>query len=272
MMMWLIVILEKKNKCVKTLDVECYLTDFKKMLPESNLTILSPMHANTGYTTRCSHNGKITLYRKEEIFKVFVHETFHTFGFDWHDDRTLNKRVNNIFPINSDINLNESYCEFWACIMNSLFTSYYICDGNLNDFIIYSEYFIFFERLFSLIQLVKILNFMGLEYKNLYESDNISKQQRKLLFKEKTNIFSYYIIKTLFLFNFSDFLIWCNKNNSNIFSFNKTKDNFDKFYLFIKKNYKSKPFLKSIEQSKNIIRKKNNTIRKTMRMTAIEIE
>ena len=61
-----------KTRCSKTLNVICYLTSLKKKLPVSNLTILGANNANTAFTHRCPEKGEIIMYRKEEIFKVFI--------------------------------------------------------------------------------------------------------------------------------------------------------------------------------------------------------
>ena len=34
-------------------------------------------------------------------------------------------------------------------------------------------------------------------------------------YKENTPVFSYYIIKSILLFHFNEFIGWCNENNSN---------------------------------------------------------
>ena len=179
------------------------------------------------------------------------------------------------------MNLNESYCEFWACFMNSIFTAYYLPNGeNMEDFLIYSEYCLAFERLFSLLQMVKILRFMGLTYGNLYEKTDISKKIRNMLYKEETNIFAYYILKSILLFNTGEFLIWCKKNNKNMFAFDETKGNFIKLFNFIKSNYNTKPFLKNINDASKLLGglKKEGLsdnmriLFNTMRMTIIETE
>lgn len=282
MIMWLAFILPiTKTRCSKTLNVICYLTSFKKKLPVSNLTILTANNANTAFTHRCPEKGEIIMYRKEEIFKVFIHETFHTLGLDWYNGEELSNKIKNIFPISSLMNLNESYCEFWACFMNSIFTAYSLPNGeNIEAFLIYSEYCLSFERLFSLIQMVKILRFMGLEYTNLYENTDISIKMRKMLYKEETNIFAYYILKCVFLFNTDEFLVWCKKNNSNMFAFDETKQNFTKLYDFINSNYNKKTFLKNINDVSKLINRlkkeklsdETRILFNTMRMSIVETE
>ena len=270
MIMWLFFILPyTRAKCSKTLKVTSYLTPFKKSLPENKSTVLGPNNVNTAFTYRCPDNGEIVIFRKEEIFKVFLHETFHTLGLDWSDDSNSNRFVSNIkklFPIPSDMKIAESYCEFWACFMNSAFTAYHLTDGyNVDKFLLYVEYCLSFEKIFSLLQIVKILRFMGLTYHDLHTSGKAA------LYKETTNVFVYYILKCIFLFNMNDFLNWCVKNNTNMIAFYANKDNFTKLSHFIKSRYNNKNFIHGLTQAKKLLNKyDSNFIKETMRMSVFE--
>ena len=96
--------------------------------------------------------------------------------------------------------------------MNSLISAYFISDNrDEEEFYLYSDFCMRFEQIFSLFQMVKILDFMGLTYPNLYNTDSISNGVRRYLFKEKTNVFACYIIKNLLLYNNTDFMMWCKK-------------------------------------------------------------
>ena len=120
------------SKCSKKLKIYVFLTPLKKKLPNNQLDILSPTNCNSAVTMSCTPHGEIIIYRKEEFFKVFIHETFHTLGLDFSNMslKKFNNNVKKIFPIKSDFNLFESYAEFWASKMNSLFTSFYLLDEN----------------------------------------------------------------------------------------------------------------------------------------------
>jgi hypothetical protein len=108
----------------------------------------------------------------------------------------------NFYRVNSEVNAYESYTEFWAEIMNAIFCSYYATtNDNMNNFLSSCEFYINFERTYSLFQLVKTLDFMGLQYKDLYSNTKHSTIIRENLYKEKTNVLSYYIIKTIRRYN-----------------------------------------------------------------------
>ena len=54
---------------------------------------------------------------------------------------------------------------------------------------------------------------------------------RKLLYKEKTNVFAYYIVTSILLSNYSYFLSWCYENNMNLLEFTKTLSNLQDFEM-----------------------------------------
>ena len=87
---------------------------------------------------------------------------------------------------------------------------------------------------------------MGLRYTNLYKNNDISKVLRCLLYKENTDVLSYYIIKAIILYNYEYFLLWCKKNNLNTIAFDKNPNTLKKIGLFIKNKYKNEKFLKDI--------------------------
>ena len=273
------------EQCSKELKVYCFLTPFKKKLPKNQFTTISQDHCNSAVTTSCAPHGEIIIYRKEEFMKVFIHETFHTLGLDFSNMPLIsfNKKIKQLFPIKSEFNLFEAYAEFWASTMNSLMSAYFLTDNKTEeDFYLYSEFCIQFEQIFSLFQMIKILDFMGISYNNLYNKDNISNGVRRYLFKEKTNVFAYYIIKNILLYNNSDFLLWCKKHNGGekLLTFNKTKLNLDEFIDFIVLKYQDPQFLKDIEKMRSFLRKQKgnnshpqyNKLVKTMRMSICEMD
>jgi hypothetical protein len=145
-----------KAECGKNLECFIYLTPFKRKLPgysgdshgnefhykyEEDMygagkgtgilniedKILTPSHVNGGLSDICETYGQIIVYRREEWFKVLIHETMHNYGVDFSTlDLTMaNKKLRSIFSIQTDVKLFESYCEVWARIMNVFFESYF---------------------------------------------------------------------------------------------------------------------------------------------------
>jgi hypothetical protein len=279
---WLYILnMYASKECAKNLNIYFYFTSLEKNLPNSNIHILDEINVNTAFTTTCPIDSEIVVFRKEEWFKVFIHETFHNFGLDFSmmNNDMINDCIINIFKVQSKINAFEAYTEFWAEIINALFCSYYATKdkNNINEFLSNSEFYINFEKTYSLFQLVKTLDFMGLQYKDLYSNTKESSILRENLYKENTNVLSYYIIKTVLINNYQGFLSWCKTNNLTILNFKKTIGNQKQLCKFIEKNYKTQSLLNDIHESHvflSRIKKKrgnNKFILSNMRMSICEL-
>jgi len=278
---WMLVWLKVSNSythssCARELKVFGFLTPFKKKLPNSQLKTLSPENCNSGVTTSCTGKGEICIYREEEFFKLFIHESFHILGLDFSamGIPKLKKKIHNLFPIKSRFEMHEAYTEFWANMLNCLFCSYRLLDDkkDIKTFLQYSDFFLRLEKIFSLFQMTKILNFMGCHYTNLYNSDDSSVMIRKCLYKEDTNVFPYYIAKTILLYNNISFIKWCQRENKNILNFNNKEESTLAFFDFIREKYDNKYMLNDINNMEKFIEKLNDkTLLETLRMTIIEI-
>jgi hypothetical protein len=129
---------------------------------------------------------------------------------------------------------------------------------------------------------VKVLDFMGLKYKDLYSSVLQSKIVRENLYKEKTDVFCYYVLTFILLENYQEFLFFCKHTNNNLFQFNgdeaHSKKNIEKFCELIKDNYKKNPLLIKCmenfiyENKKNVKYKDINYLLNNTRMTLCEIK
>jgi len=254
-LVWLYIVNEHSSKkCSKKIVVYLYFTSLTKVLPKSNLNYLSEINVNTAFTYTCNTDSEIVVFRKEEWFKVFIHESFHNFALDFSDmnNEECKNKILSIFNVKSDVNLYEAYTEFWAEMMNTMFCSFYLVKHKqyhlgLNEFLFNCDFFINFERTYKLFQMIKTLNFMGLTYKDLYSNDHHSELMRKTLYREKSNVLSYYIITTVMMNNYQGFLSWCNLNNFTLLQFKKTNANVNKFCKFIEKNYKTTSILDSVK-------------------------
>lgn len=278
--------------CSKNLIVYLYFTDLKKKLPKKQQQVLDQIHANTAFTRSCTVDSEIVIFREEEWFKVLIHECFHSFGLDFSNMNmdSLNvchELIKDIFPVNSDIRLYEAYTEFWARILNIVIYSFYKTYTNnvktakttdFNNFLSYTNFSIHQEIIFSCYQMIKVLNHMGLKYEHLYLNEIIYKDKRKTFYKENTSILSYYIIQTIMINHFQDFLSWCLKYNTNILQFNKTENNVISLCNWIEKRYNKDGFLDNIFICEKLFnhlknKKQNNRssdldfILTTMRMT-----
>lgn len=273
---WFYVIDSYSNKnCSKNLNLYIYLTPFQKFLPSNLLKSLDSEHVNTAFTTGCKAFTEMVIFRKEEWFKVFIHETFHNFGLDFSDMNidNINDKLRNFFNVNIDFNIYESYCETWARIINCLFYSYVSHDESNNKKEIMKSFYknMKIEMYHSLIQCIKIINFMNLTYNLITSVSSENKIVCNYLYKEKTSVFSYYITTCLLMNNYHEFLDWCKENNTNILLFNKTLSNVDGFIDLIVKTSKNSNIIKNIKICEEYIFNEKIKLNDNMKMTILNI-
>ena len=119
-----------KQDCSKTMNINIYFSSHKKIIDSG--VVLDSLHVNSAFTTSCKQDTQLCLYRKEEWFKVFIHETFHNLGFDFSDanETDLNRFMGQLFQVdgNNDLRIYETYCEVWAEILNCFFLSFFQCE------------------------------------------------------------------------------------------------------------------------------------------------
>jgi len=281
--LWLHVVIKyaKNTFCSKELNIYVFLTDLKKQLPKHKHEEIGKINVNTGFTMTCKEKSNIVIYRKEEWYKVFVHETMHNLELDFSgmDNDNTRKFILKIFPVKSDVKLFEAYTDAWAKILNVLITSYLVSDRTYKQYQNFTQKYINLERTHCFFQCIKILHHMGLTYRDLYSDNEYSSNLRKL-YKEQTSILSYYILNAVILNIYQDFLIWCQENNTSdsILQFVKNPKKQDEFCKFIEKNYKTKNMLDSIDCISKMFEKensksyKNNNLLKNMRKSLMEIE
>lgn len=255
---WLhVATLHAKPRCSKTVTVYIYLTDLKKVLPKQNNIELNSENANTAFTTSCQLETEIILYRREELFKVFIHESFHNLGLDF-SGQFENKMLSKIFPIKSDFKLYETYAELWAELMNIIFIN--VATGKpFNKARPLIEKHIQIERKFSLFQSAKILHHFGITYSDILNGSAKEK------YKEDTEIFCYFILKTLLLYNCNDFIEWLHNHEKPI------PNKIDKFIQdLIIPRYNEIQFIKTINSFQEYAQLSKTFIGSTLRMTALE--
>lgn len=239
-----------KNSCSKNIEIDIYFTPFKKELSEES-NVLDVINVNTGYSTSgCINKSSIVIYRHEEWYKVLIHELFHNLDLDFSSMEMSSVRENmkNIFGIESEYNIYETYCEAWARILNIYIIGFLENKDkeDKNKFYINFELNIERERIFSLIQANRIIKIIS-------ESKN---------YNEKTNILCYYVYTAALLNDYKDFIDWCLKNNENIFRFKKNKKNIKLFMNLIIEKFNSESFIN--ELSKLLYNEIGNTLKMTV--------
>jgi hypothetical protein len=240
---WLSVATEYSTiNCSEILNIYFFITNHTKQLPEIYNSSIGQSNSNSAYTYACKRENELHIYREEEWFKVFIHETFHSLGLDFAmiDSIPTNNTILQLFPVKSDVRLSETYSEIWAETINIMFIAYNNSNNsNSNSTLIErmlskTKHMLQKEQKLSMFQCAKILDFYGLSYNELLVGSN--KLTRK--YKEDTHILSYYIIKSIVMYNINDFFEWCSIHNiSNSIQFN-SEYRIENSYLFCQFVYK----------------------------------
>lgn len=189
-------------------------TNSKRHFPR-NGEIVDRVNINGGYTYLSKHT--IFIYRYEDFEKVILHEVLHNTELQIPWSNKCLKELCELFNISyhSEFDPTEAFIEMWAIYYHILFISY--------------ESGIDFNKLIDKeIEWSMFLSKKLLKYKDKYFKDK---------WIERTNSFSYIILKTIFLCNWKKLL-----------RFKKSYTD-KQLNNFIKRNYKN--VFEEIEKSKN---------------------
>jgi hypothetical protein len=248
--------------CANDLHLYFLLTDAKKMLPLDQNEKIGTVHANTAFTTSCSASNYIFVFRREEWFKVFIHETFHCMGLDFSADENAtafsNKCVLSLFPAvdpATDVRLYETYCEMWAELIYIAFREF--LHGREFTASRYADA-LQKEQTFSVHQSNKLLRRAGFTFEELFALPPPDKK----LYKEHTQAFSYYVLKSALLLNADEFLRWCSSNNPAI-QFDLSR--IHSYCLLVERSAKSAKYRNSVKMKRE---DGNRFTRNTLRMTS----
>jgi hypothetical protein len=218
----------------KNLTIYLLLTPLLKLLPQVPKDEIGQLHANTAFTYSCRETNKIVIFRHEEWFKVFIHETMHAFcmdfssthGTDIIDD--VDTKIKSVFigigSKTKELRVYECYTETWANIIHVVFISFFKSK---------SKYFnegIFYEMCWSTIQCHKVLNHYGIKYNDLFEKSGIYNETM-------THTFAYHVLKMICIVYLDQFIAWCfqktNQTNYRCIQFNQTDANMMDFAKFL---------------------------------------
>jgi hypothetical protein len=193
------------------LQLVFYLTNLKKLFPSTKDVILNEDNINSGVTFFNQDQRLIGIYRKEEIYKVLLHELIHFYGLDFHhydpgyDQYFIEKYKIQLKqpPMNrrNPLALYESYTDAVSCygylLTHMLFKGQDMTpeaiEANLNK-----------EKKHFHLQAAKVFKFGGM--------------------KEATHAFSYYIVKDAIYRNFPKFLEFVDTHGIALDSVRKQED------------------------------------------------
>jgi hypothetical protein len=268
---------QKPPSCSRQLDIYIYFSELFKVLPETKREPIGQTHANTAFTTSCRPSTTIHVYREEEWFKVFIHESFHCLGFDFSHSDVLasiaKEQVLAIYPVTSDVNLFETYCETFAELLNVIFYVYLNdTHENLDHKVGKIHQYMVYESIFTCFQCAKVLHFYGLTYENLYHSDKKSLDLRTR-YHENTNVLAYYIIKAVYMTHLSTFFHWFSYDNGDSFVFKETPKNILSYCDILRVSYSDPSFLSIMKYMETWLSRhhgEDTLENRTLRMTVIE--
>jgi hypothetical protein len=224
------------------LKIQYFDCKLKKLFPKKKGAILTENNCNSGlsYVT----NYYMIVYRREEFRRVMIHEIFHSFLGDYSlIDIEHNKNLSKYFCLKDDdnININETYTESLATIINLLFIMLENGDpeSKLDD--MFRN-----ELAYSTLVMLSILRHYG--YTSIEELKRVDGKKCKIL-PQKTSVFNYYILKPFMLINIDDLLnLTLSGKCSNKFVFSEMSLCLNAFYQLILQNFENKSFKQLVNQ------------------------
>lgn len=284
----------KKNKKITFHLFPC---DLNKRLPQTKTRgIIGINNINTGY----SWGDHIVLYRWEELNKLIIHEMIHNLECDLHinENETLKQfLLNNILIETSQVNPRESYTEFCANMLHCIiiFNELNTLRNNMLSSEVMFE-FINYERIFSMIQASKILNYYGFEtFEDIFHYDTCKKlnidncekrcetlihgtcSQKKSypIIKQTSNLLSYFITRCILMYHIDELILMFEKmkikTNKPYFYFDNEWNKY--FAEIIMNGYFNKQFFKEMNKIMKWLREKkvDDYFDNNLRMSLIEI-
>lgn len=274
------------HACSPNLKIFIYLNNVPKKMP-NNSEEISRNNANTAFTTSCTETTEIHLYREEEWYKVFIHETFHSLGMDFStmDSSLYSNQVKELYGLNNavgDIRLYESYSEICAEFVHTcMFTHFEMIKSgasakHLGDFDEKLRHNLSYEITFSMIQCTKLLNHYQLHANDICIDSEASRKNMNEKYREGTSLFSYFIVKSVFIFYINDFIQWIIVNNNNSLDFSKKDKNIKAYVEFISSHRTQRKYYEALNMAESMFisskyhRLSNAVGLNTLRMTMLE--
>lgn len=230
---------------LKDITIKYYLLNTKRVLDGD--TFFDKEEVNGGACWSSPEECDITVWRKEEILKVTIHELIHGLSYDYKQDTSdIIKHYQSKYGITSPkMNTFEAYTEIFAELIHSYLLSRIIhgVKKHIDPFMLFTS-FVSIEHEFSLLQCSKVLRLLDL-------NKDVNKE---------TNVAAYYIITTELYNDLHNFLKFCIATNDNIVNMLDVSNYFN--------------YLKGLNPSKNP-KKYNPKVRylqTTTRMTCLELD
>ena len=254
------------------INLEIWLSNKKKNLPPPRkIKYLGAKEVNSGCNTFYDNKNKVSLWRKEELPKVLVHELVHSLSLEKYGNyRLIEEYIYNNFDIkrNNRFNMFENYVELIAEFLNICLT---MIENGKKDLKTFNN-LLDLECKHCLFQVGKILNYFGYKKWSDFYVKNIKEDNKSSRYLQKSNVFSYFILRSLVMFNIVDFINLCKRSNKKHF----LKQDFqcEELLPIIIKSLNDKNYEIIINSNIDINNKgaKNDIIFNNLRMTCIEVK
>lgn len=225
------------------IDLTLWLSSKKKTLNYNRKDrYIGPKEINSGCTTFMGVN-KVSVWRKEELPKVLMHEIFHSVEVeDRHNTSEIENFIYSHFDIQRKLNkftVSETYVETFANILNVFFiiqdTFRYKIKKSLSlkkkkRFLkkkslkgvktVEEEKMEMFldslriETFWIMFQAAKVINyFRYATFEEFYFPQGIREENKTKKYIQKSNVFSYLILRSAVFYNLEEFLAICLKYN-----------------------------------------------------------
>jgi hypothetical protein len=230
-LMHLVTMHASRSTCSSAVSIYVYMTEFKKLFPTKKGEVIDTEHVNTGMAYHCARTNEVVVYRKEEWFKVLIHELFHAFGLSFIEsdmpkgvDRAMQSMLQTMYSISHPVRIYETYCEIWARILNVVFDCFVddranpVYGTSHND----TEFRVFMECVmeglgknarFAQHQCAKLLRYADLSHDILATPNEKNRAIVAEKYRENTNVFAYYVLTNSLLHSSAEFMSWCYRNN-----------------------------------------------------------
>lgn len=194
-------------------DAALYIIDLphKKRMPRGYLKALNQYNVNSGRTAKYPHFAEVHVYRREEMFKVLVHELIHFFEVDHKMfSHAQEHNLATYFGVeNVSMRINECFTDTMACLLNviiySMFQGALLKDGSLDKFATLLKQNLKGEAIHIMQQAAKVLRHGGY----VFNKRGIT---QKLAHTEHTHVISYYVLKACMFLHMDQFLEFLGAN------------------------------------------------------------
>ena len=270
------------NKDIRDINLTLYLSSKKKHLPKvnkSSIKVIGAKEINSGCTTFTGTlPNKVSIWRKEELGKVLIHEIVHSLELEIHNNELLKEFIYNNFDIkrSNKIRLFEGYVETNANLINIILTILESKNIKSKHKKLPNKLFLKLlniEIKYSLFQVSKILKYFGYNNFNDFYIPGIKEIDKSDKYNQLTNVFSYIIFRSMIFYNLEKFMeLLFSKNEPN----NLLKELIDdqEKIDFIKDTLQNTNYIETINKllSKTKYEKQNynNFVKKTMRLSVLE--